>query len=244
MKAIEFGSTPVVPMNRDRLYEQVAQQIQELIVVSRWPAGQKIPAERDLGERFGVSRPVIREALRALAERGLVSIRPGRGIFVTDLDVDALKEPMKLMFQRRNFSYENLVETRRVLEVEIAGLAAGRAEPDQVDKMRAAIDEMDATIGESEEFIKADHAFHVALAEATQNPLLPMLIDSVGELVRETRRLVIGVGGSQTRGQYYHRRLLDAVERRDAAAARKTMGEHLNQFDADIRAAKRLAGEV
>jgi len=241
MKDIDFGRTPVIPMNRDRLYEQVAQQIQELIFASGWPAGSKIPTERELGDRFGVSRTVVREALKALAERGLVAIQPGRGIFVAHLSGDALKEPMKLLFQRRNFSYENLVETRRVLEVEIAGLAAQRAEPDHMEKMRAAVEEMDATLDDAESFIRADHAFHVALAEATQNPLLPMLIDSIGELVRETRRMVIGVGGSQTRGQHYHRKLIDAVECRDAAAARKSMGEHLDQFDTDIQTAKRLS---
>ena len=241
MKAIDFDRTPVVPMNRDRLYEQVAQQIQELIVSSGWPAGSKIPSERELGDRFGVSRTVVREALKALAERGLVAIQAGRGIFVAHLSGDALKEPMKLLFQRRNFSCENLVETRRVLEVEIAGLAAERAESEQLEKMRAAIDEMDAALGDSESFIRADHTFHVALAEATQNPLLPMLIDSIGELVQATRLIVVGIDGSQTRGQYYHRRLIDAIENRDAVAARRIMGEHLDQFDTDIQTARRLS---
>ena len=226
------------PVQRNRLYEQVAEQIQELIVSSSWPTGSKMPTEREMGERFGVSRTVIREALRALSERGLVAIQPGRGIFVADMNSDALKEPMKLLFQRRNFSYENLVETRRVLEIEIAGLAAVRARPEQMRKMQAAIAEMERSMDRAEEFIQADHAFHVTLAEGTQNPLLPMLIDSIGELVRETRRMVFGVEDSPSRGQRYHRQLLDAVERHDVVTARRIMGEHLAQFDADIRLAK------
>src|SRR5690242_1728055 len=90
------------PIHRNRLYEQVAGQMQHLIVTSGWPAGSKIPGERELGEQFGVSRTVVREALRALSERGLVAIQPGRGIFVANSNAGALKEPMKLLFQRRN----------------------------------------------------------------------------------------------------------------------------------------------
>lgn len=232
---------PVVPVSRERLYEQVAQQIQQLIVSAGWPGGSKIPTERELGEKFGVSRTVIREALKTLAERGLVAIRPGRGIFVADLSATVLKEPMRLLFQRRNFSYENLVEARRVLEVAIAGLAAERAQPEQLTRMRAAIDEMDQRMDDSEGFIKADHSFHVALAEATQNMLFPMLIDSIGELMHETRRLIFGVVDSPVRGQRFHRRLLESVERRDVAAAQNSMREHLDQFDKDIRLAESLA---
>ena len=226
----------LAPMVRDRLYEQVAQQIQQLIVDEGWPADNRIPTERELGEQFGVSRTVIREALKALSERGLVAIRPGRGTFVVDPGAGALKEPMKLAFQRQNISYRELVEARRVLEIEIAELAAQRARPEQMELLRASIEEMDAAMGDVERFIRTDHKFHLVLAEATQNRMFPMLTESMAGLLHESRLLMFGVAGSPTRGQIHHRALLDALARGDVMAARRAMEEHIEQVETDIHA--------
>jgi len=228
-------------MVRDRLYEQVAQQIQQLIVDEGWPVGDTPPTERELGEQFGVSRTVIREALKALSERGLVAIQPGRGTFVADPGVGALKQPMKLFFRRQNVSHRDLVEARRVVEIEVAQLAAQRARPEQVEKLRAAIEEMDNALGDVEHFVRADQHFHLLLAEATQNRMFPMLTESMAELLYESRLLIFGVEGSPVRGQTHHRALLNAVERGDAVAARRAMEEHLAQVDSDSRASQDLA---
>lgn len=232
----------LAPMVRDRLYEQVAQQIQQLIVAEGWPAGSRIPTERELGEQFGVSRTVVREALKALSERGLVEIRPGRGTFVADPGVGALKQPMKLFYQRQNVSLRDLVEARRVVEIEVAQLAAQRAMPEQIEQLRAAIQEMDAAMGDVERFVRADQRFHVLLAEATQNRMFPMLTESMAELLYESRLLTSRVTGSSARGQRYHRALLEAVERRDPEAARRAMEEHLAQVDSDSRASREVPG--
>lgn len=231
----------LAPMVRDRLYEQVAQQIQQLIVDEGWPAGNRIPTERELGEQFGVSRTVIREALKALSERGLIAIRPGRGTFVADLGYGALKEPMKLFFQRQNISYRDLVEARRVLEIEISELAARRAQPEQIEEMRTAIEEMDGALEDVEHFVRTDQRFHLLLAEATQNRMFPMFVRSMSDLLYESRLLMFGVMGSPSRGQIHHRALLDALERRDAAAARRAMEEHIEQVDTDIHATGEMA---
>lgn len=228
------GQATFAPVNRDRLYEKVAHQIQQLVVQEGWPVGSRIPTERELGEQFGVSRTVVREALKALSERGLVDIRPGRGTFVSDLGTGALKEPMRLLFQRHAVSYEDLVEARRVLEIEIAGLAAMRAQPEQIESLRAAIAQMDGCMEESEGFSRADQAFHVALAQATQNQMFLILMESIAELLHESRKLIFQVAGSASRGQTHHRALLRAVEKHDFAAARKAMQKHLDQIDRDI----------
>lgn len=233
-----FSESDVVPVTRDRLYEQVAQRIQEQILADGPPPGSKILTEREMGEQFGVSRTVIREALKALSERGLVTIRPGRGAYVADPVDSALSEPIRLLYQLHNFSYDNLVEVRRVLEVEIAGMAAERARPDQLEKMRSAVAEMDEHYDDLEAFVLTDQRFHVTLAESTQNAMFPILIGSIGGLVHESRLLMFGVSGSPYRGQSYHRALLEAVEGQDVAAARQAMRDHLAQVDADIQAAK------
>ncbi|MHB0870100.1 MAG: FadR/GntR family transcriptional regulator [Chloroflexota bacterium] len=224
------------PVVRDRLYEQVAQQIQQMIVDQGWPTGNRIPTERELGEQFGVSRTVIREALKALAERGLISISAGRGTFVADRGIGALKEPMKLFFQRHNVSYRDLVEARRVLEIEIAGLAAERARPEQIGQLYAALGEMDGSMEDVEEYVRTDQRFHLLLAQATQNQMFPMLTESMAELLHESRHLIFGVAGAPARGQSHHRAILESLERRDPAAARRAMGEHLDQVDTDIHA--------
>ncbi len=231
----------LAPMVRDRLYEQVAQQIQLLIVDEGWPAGNRIPTERELGEQFGVSRTVVREALKALAERGLVAIRPGRGTFVEDPGVGALKEPMKLFFQRQNIPYRDLVEARRVLEIEISELAAQRARPDQIEQLRFAIEEMEEALADEERFIRADQRFHLLLAEATQNRMFPLLTESMADLLYESRLLMFGVAGSPTRGQIHHRALLSALESRDPVAARTAMAEHIEQVETDIHATREMA---
>ncbi|HEX9014450.1 MAG TPA: FadR/GntR family transcriptional regulator [Chloroflexota bacterium] len=238
MKVIHSSAPALMPIRRSRLYEQVAEQIQELIVSSTWIAGRRIPCERDLGEQFGVSRTVVREALKALSERGLISVTPGRGIFVAEPSSDALSDPMRLLLQRRAVTSANLVEARQLLEIEIAGLAARRHLPGQLARMKAAIDEMDLYRNSPDLYIKADQKFHVALADATQNGVLRLLIDSISGSLEETRRVIFQVDGSPARGQEYHRQLFDAVVRRDPAAARRIMREHLHQFETDVRAAE------
>ena len=231
-----FSPPTLAPVVRERLYEQVAQQIQELIIAHGWPAGNRIPTERELGEQFGVSRTVVREALKALSERGLVIIRPGRGTFVADKGAGALREPMRLFFQRHNVSYENLVEARRVLEVEIAGLAAERAESIHMSEMGDAIEKMDAALASSnrEMYVEADQTFHLVMAQATQNKMLVMLTESISGLLRESRWLIFDVGGAPARGQQHHGALLEAIQRGDVPGARKAMRDHLDQVGVDI----------
>ena len=128
-----------------------------------------------------------------------------------------------------------LVEVREILEPEIAALAATRADDENLAAMREAVAVMDAARRDSDAFIEADLDFHLALAEAAANPLILTLIDSIVGLLREQRTRIFLVEGGPDRGQYHHKRVLEAVEQRDPIAAREAMKAHLRQVREDSR---------
>jgi GntR family transcriptional repressor for pyruvate dehydrogenase complex len=125
------------------------------------------------------------------------------------------------------------VEVREILEPEIAALAATRSEKDDVAAMREAVEAMDNSKGEPEAFIEADLDFHLALAEAASNPLILSLIDSIVGVLREQRMGIFAVEGGAQRGQYHHKKILEAIEHRDSLGARESMRAHLKQVRED-----------
>jgi DNA-binding FadR family transcriptional regulator len=127
----------------------------------------------------------------------------------------------------------HLVEVREILEPEIASLAAARAEKDDITAMREAVEAMDNSKTEPVTFIEADLDFHLALAEAASNPLILSLIDSIVGVLREQRMGIFAVEGGPERGQYHHKKILEAVEHRDSNGARASMRAHLRQVRED-----------
>jgi GntR family transcriptional repressor for pyruvate dehydrogenase complex len=217
-----------------RLYQQIVEQIEQSIRTGQLKPGDQLPAERDLAERFGVSRTAVREAVKALCEKGLVEALPGRGTFVIDATSQVIKQSLDLLI---NIStpegLAHLEDVREIFEPEIAARAAIRAEPKQLAAMREAIEAMDRSLDDADAYIEADLDFHLALAEAAQNPLVLTLIDSIVGLLRAQRTRVFHAADGPARGQHHHRRLLHAVERHDPEAARTAMQAHLEQVRED-----------
>jgi len=217
-----------------RLYEQIVEQIEDSILKGALKPGDQLPAERELAVRFGVSRTAVREAIKALHEKGLVEAYSGRGTFITDGTSRAIRQSLDLMLKIGQADNSiHLEEVREILEPEIAALAATRIEESQLAMMREAIAVMDRQRLEPEAYIEADLDFHLALAEAAANPLILSLIDSIVGLLREQRIRIFQVDGGPDRGQGHHRRILQAVESRNAVSAREAMRAHLRQVRAD-----------
>jgi GntR family transcriptional repressor for pyruvate dehydrogenase complex len=220
------------PIQSERLYERIVEQIERHIVTGELKVGDQLPAERELAEQFRVSRTAVREAVKALREKGLVEIQVGRGTFVTNSAAGVVRHSLGLLLKGEN-GFAKLAEVREILEPEIAALAATRITEENITVMTDAVETMEAALDNSEVFVEADLDFHLALAEATQNPLIPALMDSIIELLREQRKQTGDVKGGLARGQYYHKRILEAVIQRNPQAARQEMQNHLQQVRDD-----------
>ena len=239
------GSMVYKLVRTSRLYEQIVQQIEESIVKGDLKPGDQLPAERDLAQRFGVSRTAVREAVKALREKGLVEAYSGRGTFITDGTTQAVRQSLDLMVKiGQPEGSTHLAEVRAILEPEIAMLAAIRIQEPELATMREAVAAMDRAGQNPETYIEADLDFHLALAEGAANPLILSLLDSIVALLREQRLRIFNVPGGPERGQVHHKRILEAVERRDAEKAREAMRAHLMQVrdDSQAPAAKRAPG--
>jgi GntR family transcriptional repressor for pyruvate dehydrogenase complex len=225
------------PIQSVRVFEQVAVQIEKRILDGELRSGDRLPTERELAEQFQVSRTAVREAMKILAQKGLVDMRPGRGTIVIDGAHEAMQDSIGLVMKLKLGEVggsDNLVEVRAILETEIAALAAARATEKEIAAMREAVQEMDESLNDADTYIAADNRFHEALARATQNALIIILINSIVNLLSEQRKQVFQVEGGPEHGQVHHKRILDSVIRRDPEAARSAMRSHLRQVREDI----------
>lgn len=219
-----------------RLYEQIVTQIETSILEGKLHAGDQLPSERELAEQFHVSRTAVREAIKALREKGLVDIQTGRGTFITEGSSQAMRKTWDWMVKsNEGDSQADLVQVRGIMEPAIAAIAARMATQSDLDSLETAVAVMDRSLDDADAYIEADLEFHLALARATQNGLIPSLVDPIVGLLREQRKRMFLVTGGPERGQYHHKRILEAVKRRDPDAARAAMEAHLGQVWDDSR---------
>ncbi len=207
-------------------------KLREAIEAGAYGHGQRLPAERDLAVYFDASRTTVREALRRLEEDGLVIRKVGSGTFVhwptTDFggDIADVTGPLEL------------VEVREAIEPHIAKMAVVHATAKDLDLLEKALGELEASATDQSAFSSADEGFHMALAEATGNPLMVWIYSRINEVrchdqwnemkEKVLNREAIGTYNAQ------HRRLVEAIRRRDVSAAMRISIEHLDQARRDL----------
>lgn len=220
------------------LSDRVVNQIQTLIGTSQLKPGEMLPPERELSEQFGVSRTVIREAIKALQAKGLVETRRGSGVVVTAVSPEHVHESISLFLRLDdgNLEYRHMAEIRKILEIEIAGLAARHANADDIARMEMEIHRMEAVRDKisgdesaREEFARADVDFHIAIAAATGNPLLPILFNPLVDILINQRLEAIDRPGALEQGMLYHQDIFDSIKSGDEQGAKLAMKEHLEK---------------
>ena len=215
----------------ETLANRVVVELERVIVESRLGEGDRLPSERELAAQFGVSRTVIREAVRALSAKRLIHVAGGRGMVVLAPSTQAAAESMRLLLrvQESVGDAEKVAEVRRVLENEIAALAAVRRTGADLAALAALLEAAEEHVDQPDAFIGEDVEFHAALARATQNELFTILLDSLAQVMFEVRLLALRVPGTPRRSLRHHRAVYAAVAAGDPATARAAMNEHMDE---------------
>jgi len=224
-------SGAIEPIERERrLYERVVDKVLLLISSGAWKPGFRLPPERELSEAFGVSRTVVREAVKALEARGVLESATGSRVSVRLADFNMVSRSLQTYMQLSSqVDFEiRLNEVRRVLEVEMVALAADRITPDQRTQLRQICQQMRAGGNTAKQMAELDFRLHVTLAEATQNDLFKVLL---APLINQLRDQIILTWEDFPRPVNLvfdqHEAIVAAVENGDAEAARQAMIKHL-----------------
>jgi len=218
-----------------KVYEGVARQIERLISEGSLKPGDKLPSERELAEMFRVSRSSLRDGIRKLELLGLVEARHGEGTIVRDLSADSLVSPIASMLVRKRQLVAELLDVRKMLEPPLAGRAATNASADDIVHLADILRRQREKVRRGELAIEEDSEFHYNIARAARNSVIIKVLDVLMGLLRKTRERSLQVGGRLQRSFAGHRRILRAIERRDAAAAEAAMRRHLEQIEEIIR---------
>ncbi len=216
------------------LSARAAQQIQELIRSGELRRGDRLPSERELSEYLGVSRTVVREAIKLLKAMGLVRVRQGVGTFIAEPGPEILETPIAALMGSGPKVIADLHQVREILEPPIAELAAKNITDEQIARLEEAMCDMEANTFHLERYIEADQRFHSILAEATGNSVLQLVAYSIVDLMQKERHLCFASPGATQRGCHHHRRILEAVKDRDPQMALAAMQDHLGQIRDDI----------
>lgn len=216
-------------VKQKRLSSEVANQITDLILQNHLQLGDKLPPERQLAEELGVSRTVLREAMKALEERGLVEVKQGSGTFVCSPSFEMVSDSLSLLLQADMARYLELMEVRRILDVEIAGRLAEEATEKDIDRLDDKIARMWQVLDSPEEFVEEDVAFHMEFYEAMKNELLLTIMQPVTELLMEAMGMTFEAPGSAESSLRRHEKLVERIRARDAEGARSAMWEIISR---------------
>lgn len=212
----------------EHMYGQIADRLEKDIIAGCYPE-RKLPSEQALAARYSVSRAVIRESLKLLSERSLVSTVVGSGTYITKPEVDDLTVVLDRITATHNFGVLEIIETRLILEPSAAALAAINASPEEFDAMDQVRKKLKQNELSNKEKADLDYKFHMMICDASHNGLLTMLTKAISSMVKNLIAINIEAGAIDKDAVRHisHARILEALRDRDPIAAQSIMYSHL-----------------
>jgi GntR family transcriptional regulator, transcriptional repressor for pyruvate dehydrogenase complex len=224
-------------IRRSAAAEEAVRQIQRRVQRGELRPGEKLPPERELARRLGVSRSTLREALRALVLMNIIVSRHGDGTYVSSLDPELLGAPFQFGLAPDDESLAHLFEARKAVEPACAALAAGRISEAELERLRGILADSEAALDDPEVLFDRDVELHSTIVRASGNPVLIRLMGGLGSIAVASRRRTVRLPGMAESSLADHRLIVAALERRSAAAAAAAMTAHLEHVEGLLRRA-------
>jgi GntR family transcriptional regulator, transcriptional repressor for pyruvate dehydrogenase complex len=213
-------------INRVAISDEVISRFKELIERGVFVPGRRLPPERDLAEALAVSRPTLRQSMRALQIMGVIKARQGSGSYLADSAGDIMRVPVEFALAFKNVAKTDLFETRRTLEVKLASLAAERRTLDDLEAMRASLREMEKAMGDPEAWCRTEPRFHNCIVQAARNGVMTTIMEMLSQMLTASRKETVRLLSDYSSSYRSHENIYLEIEKQDPAAAGKMMLEH------------------
>ena len=225
--------------NSETLGQKIEKKLNDAIMQKRILAGEKLPTEKELGEKFGVSRTVIREALQALSAKGMISVKRGSGSYVLDITFKNARKPMHLYLEQ-NFDKSDIVsllQLRKIVEPPLARLAALNRTAKDLGFLESCLERFKDRSLDAEILAKSDVEFHECITRASGNKLVPLMLDPIHGLMLKVKTLMVRTVNQELvlsdTAVIFHQKIYDCINKMDDDGAFATMTEHLVQATSD-----------
>jgi GntR family transcriptional repressor for pyruvate dehydrogenase complex len=220
----------LTPVNRTTLTGDIYRKMVTHLIRGDWTPGERIPPERELCQQLGVGRASLREALKALEIMGMIETRLGDGTYVCQRSEFLSRPLLWAITSSSDTEIQELVEARKLIEIELAGLAAERATPSDLKEIGVHLDQMESSIGDVDQFQRSDIAFHLAIAQASHNRILMNALLLIRNLLQNWIGSALRIEGVAQKALNQHQRIFMGIAKKNASAARAEMQTHLQEM--------------
>jgi GntR family transcriptional regulator, transcriptional repressor for pyruvate dehydrogenase complex len=222
------------PFKRSAISEDIVENLMSLIRERELRPGDKLPPERELAAMMQVSRPSLREALRALAIMNIIEIRQGDGTYVTSLEPELLMSHLDFVFVLADATFLELFEARKILEPGIVAMAATRISDSEIAKLEDCVARSLELVDDYPAFVRTDVEMHETIARAARNSILERVMASISHLGRVSRLRTVQLPGVPHRSVHDHLMIIQALKAHDPVEARKAMLRHLENVEREL----------